>query len=92
LRAAARYERSRELLQAEMMRIDQCQPGNKVADPARQAVADHPRRGDLEDAADKNLALAENLWKQERTLCIGRGVQPANGEAVDRVLARLSKI
>ncbi len=59
LRAATRYDRSQELLQAEIGRFDQCQPGNKTADPARQAAADHPRRGELEDAADRNLALAE---------------------------------
>ena len=93
LRAAARYERSKELLQAELMRFDQCQPGSKMADGARQAVAGNPRRGELEDSADKNLGLAEDLWKQGQKLC---GVRPQqapnpNDEAIERVLARLAR-
>ena len=44
LRAAERYQRSNELLQAEVMRFDHCQPGSAVADPARKALANHPRR------------------------------------------------
>jgi len=86
LRAAARYERSRELLQAEIMRFDQCQPGSKMADAARQALAGTPRRAELEDSADRNLALAEDLWKQGQKLC---GAGPPG--AIERVLARLAR-
>jgi tetratricopeptide (TPR) repeat protein len=91
LRAAARYQRSKELLQAEMARFDQCQPGSKLSGPARQAATAHPRRADLEDAADRNLALAEDLWKQSQKLCSGRGAQSQDDEAINRVLARLPK-
>ncbi|MGP0075492.1 MAG: chloride channel protein [Bryobacteraceae bacterium] len=89
LRAAARYERSKELLEAEIMRFDQCQPGSKAADAARKAVAGQPRRSDLEDSADRNLALAEDLWKQDQKLCNPALTSNAGG-AVDRVLSRLS--
>ncbi len=69
LRTAERYQRSKELLQAEVMHFDQCQPGSKATDPARTALASHPRRSALEDAAEMNLALAQDLWKQEPKLC-----------------------
>jgi chloride channel protein, CIC family len=89
LRAAERYERSQQLLQAEVMRFDHCRPGNKATDPAdqaRKALAIHPHRRALEDAAATNLALAEDLWKQEQKLCAA-----APSDATGRVLARLSK-
>jgi tetratricopeptide (TPR) repeat protein/CBS domain-containing protein len=98
LRAAERYERSIKLLQAEVMRFDQCQPGGKTAsqsDPAasaRTALASKPRRAELEDAADMNLSLAENLWKQEPKPCGAAGSTPdPNDQAIERVLARLSR-
>jgi tetratricopeptide (TPR) repeat protein len=87
LRVAERYQRSRELLQAEVMRFDQCQPGNKAIDPARKALTSHARRSALEDSADMNLALAEELWKQEQKLCGA----PNPNDAVRLVLGRLSK-
>jgi tetratricopeptide (TPR) repeat protein len=96
LRAADRYERSKKVLQAELMRFDQCQPGSKAADPARKVLTSYPRRGALEDSADMNLALAEDLWKQEQKMCgaflnsPGHAPNP-NDEAIERVLARLSR-
>jgi CIC family chloride channel protein len=87
LAAAERYRRSRELLQSEITRFDRCQPSNKATDPARKALANHPRRRALEDATGHNLALAEDLWKQEQKLCAA----PPNPDAASRVLARLSK-
>ncbi|HEX5229232.1 MAG TPA: chloride channel protein [Bryobacteraceae bacterium] len=89
LRASARYERSEELLQAEIQRFDQCQPGNKNTEDARVALSDRPRRGDLEDAADRNVGLAEDLWGQEKKLCASAPTKSA--DAVDLVLARLAK-
>jgi hypothetical protein len=90
LRVAERYKRSKELLQAEIMRFDQCQPGSTAADSARKALSMRPRRGELEDAADANLKFAEDLSGQESKLC-----SPAPGgnagDAVSRILARLSK-
>jgi CIC family chloride channel protein len=92
LRTAERYERSKELLQAEVMRFDHCQPAHKAADqaldPARKALASHPRRRALEDAAAMNLSLAEDLWRQEQKLCAG-ALSP--NDATERVLARLSE-
>jgi tetratricopeptide (TPR) repeat protein len=88
LRTATRYKRSKELLRAEVTRFDACQPGNKVADPARNALARQPRRSALEDSAEMNLTLAEDLWRQERKLC---GLAPSPRDATERVLARLSK-
>ena len=87
LRATARYERSKALLQAEIMRFDQCQPGSKT-DRAKQAIAGRPRRGELDDSADMNLALAEDLWKQGQKVC---GPSPNSNDAVERVLGRLSR-
>jgi chloride channel protein, CIC family len=88
LRAAARYQRSKELLEAEIMRFDQCQPGSKTADAAKKAVADRPRRVELEDSADMNLILAEDLWRQGQKLC---SPLPNGNNPIDRVLARLSR-
>jgi CIC family chloride channel protein len=87
LRAAERYQRSKELLMAEVTRFDHCQPGSKATDPARKALASHPRRRALDDATGHNLALAKDLWKREQKLC---GSSP-NPDAASRVLARLSK-
>jgi CIC family chloride channel protein len=79
LRKAERYQRSKELLQAEVTRFDQCQPGNKATDPARKALTKH--------SADVNLSLAQDLWKQAQKLC----GTPDPNDAVERALARLSK-
>lgn len=105
LRAAARYDRSKDLLQTEIMRFDQCQTGSGSVRPAaqtdpaaaaRKALTSKPRRGDLEDAADRNLMLAEDLWKQEQKLCSAglnsaQHAPNANDEAIERVLARLAR-
>jgi tetratricopeptide (TPR) repeat protein len=91
LRAAERYKRSKELLQAEVTRFDQCQPGNAAADQARNALMIQPRRRELEDSADVNLALAEDLWKQGQQACAEGHAPNSNDQAIERVLARLSK-
>jgi tetratricopeptide (TPR) repeat protein len=91
LRASARYERSKELLRAEVMRFDRCQPGSTTADAARKALTNQPRRTELEDSADMNLALAEDLWKQEEKLCGMPHALNPNDQAIERVLARLSR-
>jgi chloride channel protein, CIC family len=87
LRAVERYQRSKELLQTEVMRFDHCQPASKLADPARKALASRPRRPALEDSAEMNLSLAKDLWRQAQTLC----GTPDPDDAAVRVLARLSK-
>ncbi len=79
------------------MRVDQCQPASTaagLADPAaaaRTALASKPLRAQLEDEADKNLSLAESLWKQEQKLCSTGPAQNPNDQAIERVLARLSR-
>jgi hypothetical protein len=75
-------------LQGEIMRFDHCQPGSKIADLAKQALASQPGRGGLEASAEMNLALAEDLWKQEQKLC---GPAPNGNDPIDRVLARMSR-
>ena len=88
LRVAARYDRSKELLQAEITRFERCQPGNTATGAGKEALEDRPRRGDLEDAADRNLTLARDLWKQDQKLC--NTAPTPDEEAVSRVLARLA--
>ena len=69
MRATSRYERSAVLLKAELERFDACHPaGDPAATAARNALTSHPRRRELDDAAEMNLTLAENLWKAEGQL------------------------
>jgi chloride channel protein, CIC family len=89
LRAAARYQRSQELLRAEVTHLKQCQGGNTDAESAEKALTTQPRRNELEDSADTNLALAEDLWKQAQKVC--GASHKSDDEALDRVLARLSR-
>ncbi len=86
LRVAERYQRSKELLQAEVTRFDQCQPGSNAADPARKAITNHPRRRDLEDAAEHESrarrgsmeAGSEALWRGAQSQrCRGACAGPA---------------
>jgi Flp pilus assembly protein TadD len=55
---------------------------------ARKALAHRPRRGEIDDAIDMNLDLAVRLWKSAKNLCPS---QQQKDEALDRVLARLSR-
>jgi len=88
LRSAARYERSKKLLQAEVTRLEHCQPDPTVQ--SQRALAANPRRSEMEDAAEMNLQLAGDLWKQEQKLCTPAQV-PNAGDAVGRVLAHLTR-
>jgi CIC family chloride channel protein len=89
LRSAARYERSKKLLQAEVMRFGHCQPDPTVQ--AQKALAANPRRSEMDDAAEMNLQLAEDLWKQEQQKLCTPAQAPNAGDAVARVLARLTR-
>ncbi len=94
LRVAARYERSKELLREEVMQFEQCQPGSNASDAAKKALGSHPRRGALEDSAEMNLSLAEDLWKQGQKLCGARlnsGADLKSYDTINRLLARLSR-
>jgi hypothetical protein len=59
-----------------------------AVDQARKALAQRPRRGEIDDAIDMNLDLAVRLWKSAKNLCPS---QQQKDEALDRVLARLSR-
>jgi hypothetical protein len=94
LRVAARYERSKELLRAEVMQFEHCQPGSNATDAAKKALGSRPGRGALEDSAEMNLSLAEDLWKQGQKVCgtsLNSGANLNNYDAINRLLARLSR-
>jgi tetratricopeptide (TPR) repeat protein len=94
LRVAARYERSKELLRAEVMQFEHCQPGSNATDAAKKALGSRPSRGALEDSAEMNLSLAEDLWKQGQKVCgtsLNSGANLNNYDAINRLLARLSR-
>ena len=79
LRAAERYERSKELLQAEVMRFDQCQPGSTSSRLSRGQAARQPsapgrvggrsrdesraRRGFVEAGARSSAALPQTTQR-----------------------------
>ena len=87
LRVAVRYERSKELLREEVMQFEQCQPGSNASDAAKKALESRPSRGALEDSAEMNLSLAEDLWKQGQKLCgasLNSGGSLNSYDAIDR--------
>ena len=90
LRASDRYGRSAELL-AGALRIEESCDAAK-SDPgieeAKKALAQRPRRGDLDEAVETNVGLAVRLWKSGGNLC---GSAAQKDEALNRVLARLSR-
>jgi hypothetical protein len=59
-----------------------------AVDAVRKALAHRPRRGEIDDAIEMNLDLGVRLWKAVKNLC---PVQAQKSEALDRVLARLSR-
>jgi tetratricopeptide (TPR) repeat protein len=97
LRASGRYQRSVEILAGALQMEEQClavrndtaaNTGDSLADAARKSLAHRPRRGEIDDATDMNLDLAVRLWKSAKNLCSS---QQQKDEALDRVLARLSR-
>ena len=96
LRALARYQRSVEILTGALKLAETClavsndpaaSPDGNVAE-ARKALAHRARRREINDAIGMNLDLAVRLWKSGKNLCSG---QWQKDEALDRVLARLSR-
>ena len=89
LRASERYQRSVEILMGVLQAEQQCPA---VSDPAveaaRKALAHRPGRGEIDDAIETNLDLAGRLWREVKNLCPAQGQK---SEALDRVLARLSR-
>jgi CIC family chloride channel protein len=94
LRVSARYEKSTEILSGALKMEEQCLAVAKadadasLADAARKELAHRARRGETGEATDMNLDLAVRLWKTTKSLCPS-GQQ--KDEALDRVLARLSR-
>ena len=98
LRASDRYQRSVEILTGASQIEEQCLaatkggtgsiPDGNLANAARKALAHRARRVEMDDAIDMNLDLALRLWKSAKDLC---PAQQQKDEALDRVLARLSR-
>ena len=89
LRASERYLRSVEVLRGALKMREACGgAGNDLADMARKALALHARRGEVDDLIDTNLNLAMRMWKSGKSECPS---QDQKDEALDRVLARLSR-
>jgi CIC family chloride channel protein len=96
LGAAERYRRSQKLIEAALGEMDQClaarkQPPppavNQLLDTARKTLLNRSRPSSYSDAAEDNIALAEQLWETHGKLCGPPG--PA-GEALSRIMARLA--
>ena len=90
LRASARYQRSVEVLMGVLHAEEQCLAASNDpdVDAARKALAHRPRRGEIDDAIEMNLDRAVRLWKAVKNLC---PAQAQKSEALDRILARLSR-
>jgi tetratricopeptide (TPR) repeat protein/CBS domain-containing protein len=90
VRASGRYQRSVEILTGALKMAEPCRTAanGPAIDQARKALAQRPRRGEIDDAIDMNLDLAVRLWKSAKNLCPS---QQQKDEALDRVLARLSR-
>jgi tetratricopeptide (TPR) repeat protein len=90
LRASDRYTRSVEIVTRALQVEQACAAikNDPVADAARKQLAHRARRGEIDDAIDLNLNLAVRLWQSAKNLCPS---QPQKDEALDRVLARVSR-
>ncbi len=97
LGAAERYRRSRKLIEASLGVLDQClatrkaaaaPPEETLADSARKILINRRRPRSYSDAADQNIALAEQLWQARTRLCGAAG--PAN-EPLETVLQAVSR-
>jgi hypothetical protein len=79
-----------EILKDTLQMEEQCLAFNNdpTVEAARKALAHRARRGEIDDAIEMNLDLAERLWKSAKHLCPS---QQQKDEALDRVLARLSR-
>ncbi|MEO7143235.1 MAG: tetratricopeptide repeat protein [Bryobacteraceae bacterium] len=92
LSAAARYERSRTLVERAVVDVTACAKEGSAPPPdldaARKALANRVKRGAYADATESDIALAERLWAARAGLC---GNQAASDEPLARVLAHLSE-
>jgi tetratricopeptide (TPR) repeat protein len=81
LKAADRYERSRQLLMRLIEIAPRCAPRPTTLADAQAAVARKSRPVSSSDAAEENIAFAGKLWPEELAAC--------QGSAPDEALARL---
>ena len=96
LKPEDRLERSKLLLAAAVASFNRCQPTAQTPEAAMQALAGQnlpkrPRRGDLEDAAEMDVALAGDLWSQTQKKCRAQPAPDPQEEAAERALTRLSR-
>ena len=87
LKAAARYERSRELLKRLTKMTPRCAPRQITLADAEAAIARKSRPASSSDAAEENIAVAEKLWQEELTSCPG---SPPD-DALAQLLPKLGK-
>jgi len=86
LKAADRYERSRQLLMHLLEIAPRCAPRRTTLAEAEAALARKSRPVSSSDAAEENIALAGKLWPEELAACQGN----APDEALARLLPKLS--
>ena len=82
LKAAARYQRSRQLLMRVIDRVREC---NTAALPDIQTASSRRRPPSFSDAAEANIALAERLWAEGLKGC----AKPATDDTLTALMARL---
>ena len=87
LKAADRYQRSRELLSRLLVLAQRCPAQQSTLADAKAAIASKRKPASLSDAADENVVLASGLWTQELASCQGT---PAPDEALVRLMPRLT--
>jgi chloride channel protein, CIC family len=97
LHAADRFQRSERLLQASLAALDSCVAGSAAELPEAVRNADETARKVLQhrspphsysDAADSNVALAQQIWGERIRRCGGASSEQ---EPLSRVMARLSR-
>lgn len=90
LRASDRYTRSVDIVTLVLQLEAACTAikNDPAADEARKQLAHRARPGEIDDAIDVNLDLAVRLWQSAKNLCPS---QQLKNEALDRVLARVSR-
>ncbi len=87
LKAADRYQRSRELLSHLLVLAQRCPPQQSTLADAKAVMASKRKPASVSDAADENMVLASGLWTQELASCQGT---PAPDKALSRLMPRLT--
>jgi len=87
--AAERFRRSQEVLAAVLDALDECSPPafRETMDTARKSLEKGSRPRSFSDAAEKNTAMAEQLWAAGAKACVS---MPAEDASLSMVMARLA--